>query len=92
MIYLKIYLISCIPALLFFLATVWEDIQCYRGLKKPDHKFGYNWQWPLSTGSMTPFMCAAMLIPVLNLYTGWFIVGGIIVMEVGEWFEKRFAK
>lgn len=91
MIYLQIYLISCIPALLFFLATVWEDIQCYRGIKKPCSKFGYNWKFPLDQ-HMTPFMCASMLIPGLNLFTGWWIVGGIIVMSIGEWIEKQFAK
>lgn len=88
MIYLYVYLISCIPAVLFTLATVWEDIQCRRGKKKPCHKFGYNWTWPW-TQRMTPLMTATMLIPVLNLYTGWFIVGGIIVMEVAGWLEKR---
>lgn len=90
MIYLQIYLISCIPALLFFMMTAWEDIQCLRGKKKPDHKFGYNWKWPFQ--SLTPIMFASMLIPVLNLYTGWWIVGGLIVMEVAEWFEKQYNK
>lgn len=89
MIYLQIYLISCIPALLFFLMTAWEDIQCLRGKKKPCHKFGYNWKYPFN--SLTPLFTASMLIPVLNLYTGWFIVGGIIVMGIKDWFEKRFS-
>lgn len=90
MIYFQIYLISCIPALLFFLMTAWEDIQCLRGKKKPCHKFGYNWKWPFN--SFTPFMCLLMLVPVLNLYTGWWIVCGIIIMSIVEWSEKRSTK
>lgn len=85
MIFLQIYLISCIPALLFFMATAWEDIQYLRGKKSPGHKFGYNWAIPVQ--SITPLMTATMLIPVLNLYTGWFIVGGIIMTEIKERFK-----
>lgn len=87
MIYLYAYLISCIPALLFGLMTVWEDIQCLRGKKNPGHKFGYNWKWPW-TNSFTPFVVLLMMVPVLNLYTGWFIVSGIIIMSITDWFKK----
>ena len=70
MIYFQIYLISCIPALWTVIWSVYEDIQCHRGKKKPDHKFGYNWQWPQWFG-FTQILIVAQLMPVANLYFGW---------------------
>lgn len=83
----QIYLITCIPALLFFIYSIVEDIRCYMGLSKPDHKFGYNWQ-RANPFSMTQIMIVAMVIPVLNLYTGWFIMGWILIDAVVDRFRK----
>lgn len=83
MIYFQIYLISCIPALLTLIFTIWYDVQCYKGKKKPDSKFGYNWQWPQWYG-FSQILITAQLIPVVNLYFGWFMMTWLVWDEVTE--------
>jgi hypothetical protein len=84
---LQIYLFSCIPALLFFIHSIYYDVMCYKGKRKPDHKFGYNWQRE-HPFSMCQIMIVAMLIPVVNLYTGWFMMGWVVWDGVADKFRK----
>ena len=83
MIYFYAYLISCLPALGTTIYTIWYDIQCRRGKKKPDFKFGYNWQWPQWFG-FTQLMIVFQLIPVANLYFGWVMMIWLIWDEVTD--------
>ena len=83
----QIYLISCIPALLFFIHSIYYDVMCYMGKRRPDHKFGYNWQWE-HPFSMCQMIIAAALIPVLNLYTGWFLLGYVAWDAIEHKFRK----
>lgn len=83
----QIYLFSCIPAFVFTLYSIYDDVLCHMGKKKPDHKFGLNWQWEYPFNMCQIFIVAA-LVPVLNLYTGWYILFGVLVISIKERFEK----
>lgn len=81
--WLHIYLISCLPALWWIIVTAWEDIKVYRGLTKPDHKFGMNWSWKLSKCHFNPYIVLMGLIPVVNLIN-WYLMIGVIWMAISD--------
>lgn len=76
MIFLQIYLITCIPALGTLIYSIWDDIRCHRGLSKPDSKFGYHWQWPEWFG-FTQILMLLQITPVANLFFGWYLYIGL---------------
>ena len=88
--WLTIYLISCTGSLIWFAITAWEDIQCHRGKKKPDHKFGLNYpSWnPLKWGGFNAAAIVIGLIPVVNLFL-WYILIGITVDEIKNKLRPR---
>lgn len=82
--WLTIYLISCTGSLIWFAITAWEDIQCHRGKKKPDHKFGLNYpSWNPTTWGFNPnpYFIIGGLIPGLNIFV-WYILISIAINEV----------
>lgn len=90
MLILKWYLISCIPAIFWIVITAWEDIKCHLGYQKPDHKFGLNWEW--GKFCLTQYVVVGCLIPVVNLYVGWYLVTCVtcegIVKCITRWIAK----
>ena len=78
--WLYIYLLSCFPLVPAVIVTVREDIDRIRNPRKyANSKFGPNWKW--GEFCITQYYCTACLIPVLNLYC-WYIMLGIITMDI----------
>ena len=79
MIWLYLYLLSCFPIVPAVFETVKEDIDRRRNPHNySTAKFGPNWAW--GEFGITQYYCVACLIPFLNLYC-WYIMVGVARMR-----------
>lgn len=79
------YLIIC--AVLF---TIMLGIAVYEDFikRKPDSKFGYNFQWP-PWKSMWFFMTVIIACPGVNIFM---IVGSLLVARFNMWKDRKWSK